>query len=65
MWISALEQGDSSNTWHVLPDRDYILHDIDSEDCVCGPKIEAVPRTDGSFGWLIVHHSLDGRENYE
>ena len=49
---------------HVLPLADSIQHD-DSDDCVCGPLTEAVPREDGSMGWLITHHSLDGREQGE
>lgn len=36
-------------------------HDV-SEDCVCGPTVEPVKRDDGSVGWVVVHHSLDGRE---
>lgn len=49
---------------HVLPLADSINHD-DSDDCVCGPLTEAVPREDGSMGWLVTHHSLDGREQRE
>ncbi len=41
-------------------------HDVDSDgDCPCGPRVEPVPRPDGSFGWVYVHHSLDGREQHE
>ena len=49
---------------HVMPLADIIRHD-DSDDCVCGPLTEAVPREDGAMGWLITHHSLDGREQCE
>jgi hypothetical protein len=45
---------------HILPVDDVIAHQPD--DCPCGPATEAVPRDDGSFGWLVTHHSLDGRE---
>ena len=45
---------------HVLPINDLFEHA--EENCLCGPIIEPVPRDDGSFGWLITHHSLDGRE---
>lgn len=45
---------------HVLPVNDLIEHE--PEDCVCGPTVEAVQRDDGSVGWLLTHHSLDGRE---
>lgn len=48
---------------HVLPLGDLIEHDGDGDHCVCGPTTEPVPREDGSFGWMLVHHSLDGREN--
>ena len=52
-------------TVHVYPISDLINHTTDSKDCICGPAIEPVPREDGSIGWLITHHSLDGRENRE
>lgn len=44
---------------------DLIEHDTDSDGCVCGPTVEPVEREDGSYGWLYVHHSLDGREFHE
>jgi hypothetical protein len=47
---------------HVLPVNDLVEHDNTGDDCVCGPEVEPVPRDDGSMGWLIKHHSLDGRE---
>lgn len=47
---------------HVYPIKDLIEHDTDTDDCTCGPRIEAVKREDGSIGWVAVHHSLDGRE---
>lgn len=47
--------------YHVLPVEDLIEHER-SEDCVCGPAIEPVERDSGSFAWVIVHNSLDGRE---
>lgn len=51
------------STVHVYPEPDLIEHDTDhGDDCICGPTTEAVPCEDGSFGWLITHHSLDGRE---
>lgn len=48
-------------TLHVMPAGDLITHEA-SDDCPCGPKAEPVRRNDGTFGWLSVHHSLDGRE---
>lgn len=48
---------------HVTPLGDLIEHDTEHrEDCPCGPVVEPVERADGSFGWLYVHHALDGRE---
>jgi hypothetical protein len=43
--------------------NDLIHHDTESDDgCICGPSTEPVKRDDGSVGWVVVHHSLDGRE---
>jgi len=50
---------------HVYPVNDLIEHDTDSDDGICGPTPEAVAREDGSMGWLMSHHSLDGREANE
>ena len=52
-------------TLHVHPVADIVEHDTDGEDCVCGPAAEAIFREDGSTGWVITHHSLDGRERSE
>lgn len=49
-------------TVHVVPVNDLIEH-LD-DNCPCGPDVEHVP-TDTGDGWLIVHHSLDGRESHE
>lgn len=52
-------------TVFVSPINDLIQHDTDDTDgtkCVCGPAVEPVKRHDGSMGWMIIHHSLDGRE---
>jgi len=56
-----------NDTLHVSPVNDLVDHDTqtDQADCVCGPEVEPVERDDGSFGYLIVHHSLDGREMRE
>lgn len=57
---------DSANApIHVIPLNDLIDHDTSGEPCVCGPRTEAVMRDDGSNGWIVVHHSLDGREANE
>lgn len=53
-------------TIHVVPLGDGIQHDTDDDgDCVCGPTTSAVFREDGSTGWVVAHHSLDGREHAE
>jgi len=49
---------------HVIPVDDLIEH-VTSDECPCGPRQEPVGRDDGSTGWLVVHHSLDGREQSE
>lgn len=46
---------------HVIPLDDLIVHTEDDE-CACGPRAEPVERKDGSIWWVVVHHSLDGRE---
>lgn len=48
---------------HVLPLDDLITHDSDT--CACGPTTEPIKRDDGGIGWVITHHSLDGRELHE
>jgi hypothetical protein len=49
-------------TAHVHPVGDEVGHVIDGDECPCGPVVERVECADGSDGWVIVHHSLDGRE---
>jgi hypothetical protein len=46
---------------HVRPLGDLIEHEL-TDACPCGPEQQPVKRDDGSVGWLVVHHSLDGRE---
>jgi len=51
---------------HVYPVNDLVEHDTEhGTDCVCGPRVRPVVRDDGSIGWVITHHSLDGREKTE
>ena len=52
-------------TVHVFPVNDWIEHDTTGDECPCGPTPEAVKRDDGSVGWVVTHHSLDGRERHE
>jgi hypothetical protein len=49
---------------HVLPVDDLVDHE-DTDTCPCGPTTIAVERDDGSIGWVISHHALDGREHRE
>lgn len=53
------------STVHVYPVNDLVEHDTNGGDCPCGPTTEPVMREDGSNGWLVTHHSLDGREKKE
>lgn len=53
------------STVHVVPVADLIEHTLLDEDCPCGPTTEPVEAEDGHIGWLITHHSLDGRELLE
>lgn len=50
---------------HVYPVNDLVEHDTSGGDCVCGPVDDPVVREDGSIGWVVVHHALDGRERQE
>lgn len=50
-------------TYHVIPRNDWVEHEF--EDCVCGPDARPKPRPDGAMGFVVVHHSLDGREYEE
>lgn len=62
MWQTHFNE--QTLTVHVVPMDDLIKHEL-SEDCICGPTGEIVPRPDGWFGRVITHHSLDGREKNE
>ena len=53
----------------VVPLNDVVAHDNAGEDaderCVCGPTWDPVEQTGGGIGWILTHHSLDGREATE
>lgn len=53
------------NVVHTYPVNDLVEHDTGGDTCICGPTTEAVFRDDGSNGWHVIHHSLDGREHHE
>ncbi len=50
---------------YTYPLSDLIGHDISGVDCTCGPDVVPYERDDGSYGWQVVHHSLNGRETNE
>lgn len=54
-----------SDATHIYPLNDLVDHDTDGDGCVCGPVDVPVERDDGSYAWLVVHNSLDGREHRE
>jgi hypothetical protein len=59
-------EGTRRHTAHVVPVADLVVHDVDYDgDCVCGPDTVPVRTADGRYGWMFVHHSLDGRERDE
>jgi hypothetical protein len=58
-----MDRTDRGNV-HVTPCHDMIEHEL-TDDCACGPTTEPVTAEDGSVGWLLIHHSLDGRERTE
>lgn len=50
-------------TPHVVPCADLVEHNTNTEEgCICGPDQIPIERPDGSMGWYVLHHSLDGRE---
>jgi hypothetical protein len=49
---------------HVVPVDDVLDHEI-SDNCICGPESTPVKQEDGSMGWVMTHHALDGRESGE
>jgi hypothetical protein len=56
-----------TNTLHAHPLNDLIEHDTSTNEpeCPCGPEVRPVMGGDGSVGWVLVHHSLDGREQVQ
>lgn len=57
----------ADNVEHVFPLNDLVEHDTAelpgepfNDECVCGPDVEPT-----AGGWLVSHHSLDGREQRE
>ena len=50
---------------HTYPVSDLIDHEVNGDDCPCGPDVVPVPREDGSMSWHVIHYSLDQREAEE
>jgi hypothetical protein len=56
------------NAYHVVPNHDLVEHDTTGGDCMCGPDVHFMDPDEPSeplFAPMIVHHSLDGREELE
>ena len=51
-------------TFHVYPVNDLVSHETEGDGCVCGPTSELVQAEHGDE-WILIHHSLDGREQSE
>lgn len=62
-WIVIEGPEEATDDVHVIPEDDLMCHL--AGDCPCGPLTDPVQRDDGSYGWVLVHHSLDGRERFE
>ena len=52
--------GMSKDDVHCMPVNDLIEHVY--SDCWCIPEVIPVNRDDEGIGWVVSHHSLDGRE---
>lgn len=66
-WVNRLERpqatvGPVAPSVHTLPVGDAVMHDGRGLMCICGPTVMRVLCVDGTSGWLMVHHALDGRE---
>lgn len=52
----------SLNPYDVLfPVNDLIGHELEGDDCICGPTF-VLEQTEEGDEWLLVHHRLDGEE---
>jgi hypothetical protein len=59
-------EGARQNIAHAVPVADLIEHTVDDDGgCVCGPQVHPVQTAWGGYGWMFIHHSLDGRELQE
>lgn len=45
---------------HIVPTEDSIGHELNTS-CPCEPARDYKRREDGTTGWVVTHHALDGR----
>lgn len=58
----AIDVGDQ--VVHIVPIGDFLEHEH-TDECACGPTSEVVIEEGRTDGWIVTHHSLDGRESRE
>lgn len=49
---------------YIMPVGDAVAHE-EGEECICGPDVEQLLADDRLVSVMIIHHSLDGREQDE
>lgn len=62
--MSWLASQTADDTVHSVPLDDAIVHEF-TDTCPCGPTTKPTPMPEGRVGWILSHHSLDGREAAE
>ncbi len=55
----ALDETPYDGGWLTI---EVFASDLPAEECVCRPSLELSRTPSGADGWIVVHHSLDGRE---
>lgn len=46
--------------YHIYPLDDSVGHELEGDECVCGPRFELAEDESGQDVWLIIHHVLGG-----
>lgn len=59
-WVNVWSEY-SALELHTIPQNDLEDH-ARVDNCICNPKVIAIPRDDGSVAWQIIHNAWDGRE---
>jgi len=55
-----------NKTIHTYPRMDIKEHATEGDECWCRPETKEVFHSNGVLaGWIVVHNSSDGREQYE